>query len=93
MSLRSGTASSGIVFIDHQPAAARAATAKRTVKRFCAESFDEAVDHLGPPPDLICDSESIRKLPVVTMRSPARSPVRISVRSPICSPMWTARGS
>ena len=57
--------------------------------------LDDAVDHFEAPPSAVLSwlSESIRKLPEMTMRSPAFRPLRISVRPPFCAPILTSRGS
>src|ERR1035438_3561759 len=47
----------------------------------------------GRPAVCIRDSESIRKLPETTMRSPTSRPWTISTRSPERQPVSTARGS
>ena len=66
-------ASSGIVWRDHQPATAAAATNRKTRKRLRAEnSMIRSITGLPPAAAFNWLSESIRKLPEVTMRSPAR---------------------
>ena len=57
--------------------------------------LDNPVDHFEAPPKAVFNwlSESIRKLPEMTMRSPGCKPLRISTRPSVRAPVVTSRGS
>ena len=57
--------------------------------------LDDPVDHFAEPPRAVFSwlSESIRKLPEVTMRSPRSKPLTTSTRPSPRAPTFTSRGS
>ena len=104
VSLRSGRASRGTRFIDHQPATAAAATRAKTTSRFLTEKSMTRLIMIGgrPPVGRVADAfgdglEAALGIeeedPGRAIFSPSERPEPISTRPPSVQPVWTSRGS